>query len=127
MYPDEFVQLLRKHKAPRWHTIGVTSSQVTNWQRQKDTPFDQSGTVYVGGLDGYRDLFVVPCNCLPYTSIKTATWSEERARWENGIITRGWRTALNMLVKGTYLYPSPELSWLIGQDTFDLYPKEFRR
>ena len=38
MYPDEFVQLLRKHKAPRWHTIGVTSSQVTNWQRQKDTP-----------------------------------------------------------------------------------------
>jgi hypothetical protein len=126
MYPDEFLAVLREHRHPRWPTIGVACSAVTNAQRQTDTIFDASGTVYVANCYVFRELFVVPCNCLPYSSIKTATWSEERTRWENGEIVRGWRLALVMLIKASYLEPSPRLSWLIGQDTFAMFPREYR-
>ena len=126
MYPDEFVATLRTHKHPRWPTIGIACSRVANQQRESETLFGSSGTVYVANVHQIRDLFVVPCDCLPYTSIKTATWNEERTRWENGEIVRGWRQALTSLIQTTYLEPSRELSWLVGEDTFKLFPIEAR-
>lgn len=126
MYPDEFLAVLRKHRHPRWPTIGVVASTVVNNHRQSETIFDASGTVYVANATEFRDLFIVPANCLPYTSIKTAEWDEPTARWKNGDIVRGWRTALHMLIRGTYLRPDQELSWLIGEDTYKLFPREAR-
>jgi hypothetical protein len=126
MYPGEFVAILHRHRHPRWPTLGVASSAVTNAQRQTDTIFSRSGTLYVANVHLLRSLFVVPADCLPYSSIKTATWNEERTRWENGEIERGWRGALVTLLKTTYLEPSPELSWLVGEDTYKLFPIEAR-
>jgi hypothetical protein len=126
MYPDEFLSTLRRHRHPRWPSIGVIASTVANNHRRTDTIFGSSGTVYVAGIREMRDLFVIPCDCIPYSSIKTATWNEERTRWENGEIVRGWRQALTSLIKATYLEPGPELSWLVGEDTFKLFPIEAR-
>lgn len=126
MYPAEFVATLYQHRHPRWPSIGVIASRSMNQQRQRDTVFGSSGTIYVANITEFRDLFVVPADCLPYSSIKTATWNEASSRWENGEIVRGWRQALVALIRATYLAPSFELSWLIGQDTYQLFPIEAR-
>ena len=126
MYPDDFTAILRKHRHPRWPSIGVSASDRTNRERERETLFDPCGTIYVANVYEKRTLFAIPCNCIPYSSIRTATWNEERTKWENGEIVRGWRGALAAMVKTTYLAPSPELSWWIGEDTFKLFPIEAR-
>lgn len=126
MYPGELLQHLRYFLHPRWISIGVACSTVVNNQRRSETIFGSCGTVWVANAHEMRDLFVVPCDCLPYASIRTATWNEQRTRWEDGEIVRGWRTTLAQLCASTYLKPDPELSWLVGEDTFKLFPRAAR-
>lgn len=126
MYPGELIELLYRFLHPRWISIGVACSDVVNAQRQTDTIFGRCGTVWVANAHDMRDLFVVPCDCLPYASIRTATWNEERTRWEDGSIVRGWRTTLAQLCASTYLKPDDELSWLVGEDTYKLFPRAAR-
>jgi len=126
MYPDEFLAVLRRHRHPRWPTIGVAVSHTMNRERSRETGFGACGTIYVAGPYEKRTLFAIPCNCIPYSSIKTAEWNEQRTRWENGVTERGWRGALVTLIKSTYLAPSRELSWLIGEDSYRAFPIEAR-
>lgn len=126
MYPAEFLSILRRHKHPRWPDIGIVSRASVNIMR-REAGFRNQGTLYVANATERRWLFSVPTDCLPYTTIKTATWSEERTKWERGELVRGWRPALVSLLSSTYLLPSNELSYLIGQDTFKSSPIEYRR
>lgn len=126
MYPAEFVALLHRHRHPRWPSIGVVCNERVNEARAA-AGIEKCGTVYVANVDEWRDLFAIPANCIPYTSIKSAEWDERQNRWKGGGLARGWRTALDTLVSRTYLEPSDELSWLIGKDSFALAPKEYRR
>lgn len=126
MYPAEFALLLHRHRHPRWPSIGVACLDRVNEARAA-AGIEKCGTVYVANVDEMRDLFSIPANCLPYTSIKTAEWDEGQSRWKDGGLARGWRPALETLVRKTYLSPSNELSWLIGKDTFQIAPIEYRR
>lgn len=126
MYPGEFVSLLQKFKHPRVSSIGVESNR---WgaRMREEAGFGPQGTVWVADSYEKDNLFVIPCNVIPYSSIKTKTWNESTTRWsEEGELARGWRTALATLVKSGHLNSHSDLSFLIGEDTFKLLPKELR-
>jgi hypothetical protein len=126
MYPGEFVSILHKFKHPRVLSIGVESNR---WgaRPREEAGFDPQGTIWVSDYYDKEMLFVVSCNVLPYASIKTKTWDPDKTRWsEKGEFVRGWRVALASLVKSGHLCSHKTLSFLIGEDTFKLLPKELR-
>lgn len=125
MYPAEFLEILWDCRHPRWFTIGVTSLDSANEDRAR-VGIEPCGTIYVANCKEKRTLFAIPCNCIPYTSVKNMEWHEEQLRFY-GALARGWRPALQSLLLKTYLSPSPRLSWLIGEDTYKIAPHEARR
>jgi hypothetical protein len=126
MEPGEFLSILRKHRHPRWPTIGVNRSRFGNNPRE-DHGLRAHGTIFVCDASERRWLYSVPCDCIPYATIREATWNEDKKVFEGGEFLRGWRSTIEALVKGSYLYPHEELSYLIGQNTFKLAPIQFRR
>ena len=126
MFPGEFLSILERHRHPRWPSIGVFCVERVNEARAA-AGIEKCGTVWVANCLERRDLVVIPANCIPYTSIKSAEWDERQNRWKGGGLAQGWRPALETLVTKTYLEPSSELSWLIGKDSFTLAPHEYRR
>ena len=121
MYPGEFVSLIERHRHPRWPTIYI---ECNRWGRRarEGTEFGDHGTIIVANLVEQRPLFVIPCNEIPCFTLMTARWDERQFKWTEGKLCRGWRDALTLLVKKSYLRPSEEMTFLLGRDTRKLYP-----
>ena len=126
MYTWELVALLWKHKSPRFDSCGVLKTRHGNNPRMA-AGFSEAGTVWFSKPDERREVMTVPWGCIPYGTIRTATFNEEDLRWEGGELTRGWRSILVALVKVGYLMPCEELNVLIGEDTNDKCPRWARR
>ncbi len=126
MYPGEFLSILRAFKHPRWPTIGVTATRFGNSPRE-DAGIDRHGTIYVADASERRSIMAIPCDCIPFGTIRTAVFIEERQVWEGGEMKRGWRSILETLVEQSYLLPDDELSFLIGKDTYHVFPTKYRR
>ncbi len=124
MFPGEFLHLINKHKHPRWFTASVLSSR---WgaKPRKEVGISPQGTVYFADAQSREDVFAIPCDCIPYTSIRTAHWREDISKWSDGELVRGWRPALESLLTQGYLYPHEELSFLIGKDSKGASPRKF--
>lgn len=124
MFPGEFVHLINKHKHPSWFTAGILCSRWGSRPRD-EVGISSQGTVYFANAYEREEAFAIPCDCIPYTSIRTAHWREDISKWSDGELVRGWRPALETLVNQGYLYPHKELSFLIGKDTFKVAPRKF--
>jgi len=122
MYPGEFVSLLWKHKAPNYWSLGVDCNRFGK-QRREDVGLGPSGTMWFATLKEKSELNVIPQNCIPYTSIKDAKFNEDTRKFVGDQVW-GWRPLLHGLVKEGYLWPSDELSYLIGIDSFEQAPRE---
>ena len=124
MYPGEFVALLWEHKHPRLTSIGVETNRF-GARIRKDVGVIASGTVWVADEHEKMMFELIPCDCLPYTTIKDASFNPDKNKFE-GETARSWRRMLLDLCKGGCLCPSLELSYLLGLDTTELTPKELR-
>lgn len=146
MYPGDLLAIIRQFKLPLWYTCGV---EVNRWgarQRASVGIFDEHGTLWFATVateegDDFSDHIAessedrrprarvkagpVPCNEIPYTSIKTATRDESRegALFKGGKLSRGWRPLLSDLCKQGFLRPDERLSALIGEDTWKTVPR----
>lgn len=117
MFPDELLRLMWEHKASRYNSCGVAVSDRTEEDR-KHANLNPAGTMWFATRTVQDVLFVVPRNCLPYSSVRTKIWNEERAQFDyTGNLDRGWRSALESLLKDGYILPHEDLSYLIGKDT----------
>lgn len=126
MFTWELMALLWKYKNPRFDSCGVLKTRHGNNPR-KAAGFWEAGTIWFSKPDERREVMAVPWGCIPYGTIRTATFNEDECRWEGGELTRGWRGLLASLVKVGYLIPSNELDILIGEDTRVLTPDWARR
>lgn len=127
MFPGEFLSLLQNNLSSRHCSIGVAVSEITNKLRQ-EVGFSRHGTIWYSTIRKQELGQVIPCDCIPYTSIKTKEWNEAESKWSlDGEIKRGWRQTIAGLVKEGVLVPSWELTFLTGQDTFELCPGKYRR
>lgn len=124
MFPGDFTHAIHLFKHPRWSSCGVDSNRWGRYQRE-NVGIETSGTVWFANTYEKELLNSIPCDCIAYTTIKTAEWNEEAARFMFGQLSRGWRPALEDLCRGGYLKPCDELSFLIGKDTFKLCPIHF--
>jgi len=126
MFPGEFVAILRRHMQPRFDSCGVAMTRHGN-QPRECFGLDEHGTIWFSKPTERRWLEAIPAHCIPYSTIRTARWDEEKLRWVDGTLKRGWRSALCTLIKTGYLRSSEELSHLIGQDSRKLEPIICRR
>jgi hypothetical protein len=126
MFTWELMGLLWKHKNPRFDSCGVLKTRHGNNPR-KDANLGEAGSVWFSKPDERREVMTVPWGCIPYATIRTATFNEDTLRWEGGELIRGWRSILYNLVKVGYLLPSDELDVLVGEDTTALCPDWARR
>jgi hypothetical protein len=124
MWPGDFVRLLQEHKHPRFWSCGIISTRFGNNPRKR-AGYDEGGTVWFATVDHREPMFAVPCNQIPYWSIETAEWDEKFERWKGPSPAQGWRGALVRLLSTGHLRPSPKLSYLIGEDSFAVCPKEY--
>ena len=115
--PAQFVRWLWEFKHPRWISIGVESNR---WgaRMRESVGIGPCGTVWASS-DQEKDYsgIVVPCDCIPFTSIRSAVWDEDKTRFVGGALALGWRTALETLLKAGFLRGSRKLSYLIGKDS----------
>lgn len=126
MYPGEFLGLCWKHKHPRYFSVGVVYSELTN-QYRHEAGYDEHGTLFFATPHDRDVPFTIPSNCFPYTPIRTREWDDYESKWKlGGELRRGWRGTLTDLVKNGYLKHHPDLSFLIGMDTFKIAKKEFK-
>ena len=128
--PSDFVKLLERFKHPRLASIGVESTIYGNNPR-KEVGIAPHGTIWVAQAGVYYNgsqwledhtyergwTIAIPRFSIPYKSIRTAQWNEEKSRWEKGDITRGWSGAVEDLLQQGYLRDHPFLSLLIRQNT----------
>jgi hypothetical protein len=120
LYPADFIRLIRLHRASRYISgCGIAYRESVQEDRAR-AGIGPHGTVYFCTAETLDSLFPIPCGNMPYSSIKTAVWDEEKGRFVNGILAKGWRSALRDLCKDRYLDPSDALTYLIGEDTFKL-------
>ena len=133
MFPWEFTDILQAYKHPRWASIGVEATIYGNAPR-KEVGIDPCGSVWVAPAAVYYSngkwlsddtqgrtwVCAVPQNIIPYTTLRSAIWDEDRLRWTGGEIKRGWRNALEELLKAGHLRPHAHLSYLLGLDTFQM-------
>lgn len=127
MYPSEFIAICRRFLRPRWQTIGLSRTRFGDNPRL-EAGFGSHGTIYVADPHERRWLFALPANCIPYGTMRNKTWDEWGGGWsKEGEFARGWRSALEQLVKMGYLVPHSDLSYLIGVDTYAIFPIQFRR
>lgn len=144
IYGWNLVEILEQFKHPRWNAIGVECTIYGNAPREK-AGIAPSGTVWVAPAAVYYDpergwladewgkrefLFAIRKGSIPAQTTLEARFDENMARWvptsKGGEITRGWVPLLRDLLKGGHLRPHPELSLLIGQDSTNLCPREYR-
>jgi hypothetical protein len=126
LYAWELKAIIRKHCHPRFDACGIISTVRGNAPR-KLAGIEPHGTVWFSRLNERVWTYAIPCGCIPYSTLRTAVWNEEKGRWEGGELARGWRSLLYLLVHKAYLIPSEELSYLIGEDTFRIFPERYRR
>jgi len=125
MYPSELVALLWRHKHPRYFSVHIESNR---WgDRQRDAVgLAPHGTIHFSEPLSRDEVFTVVCDCIPYTTIRDATFDQDMGRWKDGPLVRGWRPLISNLVKGGFLYPDKELDYLIGERTWLSSPKHTR-
>lgn len=114
--PAQFVRWLWEFKHPRWVSIGVESNRWGNNPRES-VGIGPCGTVWAANDQVKEYGVVVPCDCLPFTSIASAEWSEDMMRFVGGAMVLGWRPALELLLDAGFLRGSRKLSYLIGKDS----------
>ncbi len=122
MYPGEFVSTLWRNRAPRFWSLGVDCTRFGDLRR-KDVGVGAAGTMWFATRDEKFELNVIPQHCLPYTSIKDSSFNENTRRFA-GDQCWGWRPLLNNLLKEGYLWPSAEMTYLIGASSFEQAPRE---
>jgi len=66
---------------------------------------------------GKNDRQTVRADCIPFATVATSRWNEDRSVWEDGEVIRGWRSLVADFVLEGFLRPGRELSRLIGEDT----------
>ena len=126
MYPWELLELLWRFKHPRFDSCGIESTIQGNYAR-KQVGIEAHGTVWFSKPHRRDWTYAIPCGCIPYSTIRTATWDEENGKFAKGKLLRGWRSLFELLLHQSYLSPSPELSYMIGKDSFILAPAKIRR
>jgi len=125
MFSGEFLALLAEHKHPRWPTVTVAFSELSN-QNRVAVGLDEHGSVYAANATDIVEFCAVPCNELPYSTIRTKTYDEEAGRWSvEGTLLRGWRPALLSLLAEGVLQPSAEMTYLVGEDSFKKSPRRY--
>lgn len=126
MYPGEFLAIIQRHRHSRFSSCGIACTRFGARARE-EAGFKPHGTVWFATQYEQESLFPIPCNSIPYVSLREKVWNEEKGRWgSDGEMTRGWRSALAELLKGGYLRPSDELTYLVGEDSFKLCPRKYR-
>ena len=152
MYPSELLSCLWEFKHPRLASIGVLATRFgedsrkavglmsagTVWTTEcravqaEDDHFYDKGRRLSGELshgeswERERDAtYTVPKGCLPYATIDEAVFNQKVRRF-TGETARGWRSLFSTMTSGGYFRPSPRLTWMIGEDSWLLTPKEFR-
>jgi hypothetical protein len=125
MFPGEFSAIVACNLNARWTSGGIASTRFGAADR-KFAGLDPHGTVWFANQNEREWDISIPADCIPYTTIKNATWNESSGRWNpDGTIKRGWRSALEQLLENGHLAPSHELSWLIGRDSWAITPVWF--
>jgi hypothetical protein len=149
LYPGDLLNLLWRHKHTRVQSIGIEANR---WGRQQREAVGLSphGTLWVSGCFEKEEiksplgrdfpdlvlmaparevskeyLFPVPCNNIPYAPVKDATFNPETHRFE-GNVARGWRHLLTLLVGAGILRGCAELTYMTGEDTWEMMPKPLR-
>jgi hypothetical protein len=129
MYPAEVQALLRKHCHPAFASVNVIR---THYGDQVDREANRlpHGTVVFSTWNRRFAPKVVPADCIPYRGNMGAVqaldqWDDLRAcwKWAQEAPLRGWISLFESLVKGGWLRPHPEISYLIGKDTVLLAPE----
>ena len=95
---------LQKHKHPQWSSCGIACNRWGAKQRD-NVGLSPHGTIWFATPDEQEFAFSIPCDNIPYTTIKTARWDEEAAQFTDGELVRGWRPALETLLKRGFLKP----------------------
>ncbi len=117
--PADFLSLLRKHKTPYFNSCGIDRNRWGERSRH-DFAMPASGTLWFANPQRRANLFQVPANWLPYTSIQDIVLSSRDGTRLGGEFTKGWRAVLHDLTEQGYLQPSAGLSLLIGEDSHAL-------
>jgi len=130
MYPGEFLAIVRRNLASRYTSIDIDCNRWGQRAREEVGRVDAHGTIFTtDNAGGKEHWIVIPADCIPYTSIKTAHWIDayrdsegnfKGGRYEGGKLLRGWRGALETLLKNGVLRPGPELDWYIGKRTHEI-------
>jgi len=127
MESDDFVALCRKHLHPRFCSMGLYVSDAMNKLREETMKTGRCGTLWFASTHKHESGPVITLGCMPYSSIRTKVWDDFTSRWSlDGQIVKGWRTALETLIKGGYLKWHDDLSYLIGKDSFQVAPKKWQ-
>jgi hypothetical protein len=122
--PWTFLSWMREHRHPRWSSCGVDVTRFGD-EARKIHNIQPHGTIWFSNTEEREVLYPIACNSIPYFGDLSATWNEEKRAWEGGELTRGWRRTLWMLANAGYLYPSDDLTFLIGEDSWKLVPRRF--
>ena len=125
--PGEILTIIWDNLHPRLSSAGLAYSERTN-QGRKDAHFCEMCTIWVADVRERHVCDQIPLNSVPYISIWTKEWSEEKTEWsESGEMVIGWRRALyNMMGQG-FLCTNDDMDYLIGESTWNLIPASFRR
>ena len=118
MPAGEFLWHLWRHKRGCFDSCGIRRNR---WGDRIRDEFSMPamGTLWFSTPARLIDVWLVPANWFPYVSIQDLVLTDESAVRYSGEITRGWRSALAALLEEGYLQPSPQLSRLIGEDSFE--------
>lgn len=121
MYPAELKDLLWRFKAPRFVTATVVGGSLNDEKARKDLGLGSCGRIIFATGNELVESMVVPANCIPYASQRTAYWDDRQKRFTEGGLARGWLITLSSLVRDGLLIPHSKLLYLIGR------PRDFAR
>ncbi len=123
--PATLIEWLWRFKHPGIITLGINCNR-HGARARNAAGLDPHGTMWWEAPLGDMQIGeAIPCNVIPYDSRTTATFNEDRARWEGGELMRGWRRFLLTLTKGGVLHPCDELSYLLGENSYAECPREY--
>ena len=120
-----FLSWLREHKHPRFLTVDIKVDK-SNAEARDLLGLPPVCTILFATTLGREWLEEpIPRHILPTYNTMTRRWNEDRMKWEDGEMVRGWRPVLKTLAKRGFLKPSHKLTYLLGKDSFAEVPREF--
>lgn len=132
MATSELMAIVRRHKHPHISAIGLESNRWGDRAREAAGLVGRYGTLYVvEHVGGEWDAsMVIPLGMIPYYTRREAAWHPDQHRFQQQFgrrTERGWRNILATLCRWGALRPHEDLSYLMGEDSFKLVPREYHR